>query len=73
MDRLTPRELIPDAFRTTAHRLPSGTVVIVQESDSGIAQTIIVPGPYVKAFIDGVWHTFSDETMREAVREAAKP
>lgn len=49
------RELIPDAFRTTAHRLPSGSVVIVQDGDTGM-QTIIVPAHYIKAFCEGVYH-----------------
>lgn len=49
-----PRELIPDAYRTTAHRLASGSVVITQSGESG-DQIIIIPPGYIKAFCDGVY------------------
>jgi hypothetical protein len=51
---MNARELIPDAFRTTVQRLPSGSVVITQSGDAG-DQTVIVPPQYIKVFCDGVY------------------
>ena len=46
--------LIPDAFLLTAKRLPSGTVVLVQDADKG-QQTIIIPPQFVAAVCQGIY------------------
>ena len=46
--------LIPDAFLLTAKRLPSGTVVLVQDADNG-QQTIIIPPQFVAAVCQGIY------------------
>ena len=55
-DNLNRREIIPDAWRTTTARTPTGAVVIEQAGDIG-PQTIIIPAVWVRAFIEGFYRT----------------
>ena len=53
--------LIPDAFLLTARRLPSGTVVLVQDADEG-QQTIIIPPQFVHAVCQGIYDVSIERT-----------
>ena len=54
------REIIPDAWRTTAARTPTGSIVIEQAGELG-PQTLVIPAIHVRAFIEGVYRVSSDD------------
>ena len=56
MEKLTRRELIPDAWRTTAARTATGSIIIEQAGENGM-QTVIIPPQYVRVFVEGIYRT----------------
>lgn len=53
-ENASEREIVPDAFRVTAQRLATGSIVLRQTSDNGEA-IVIVPAQFVQAFCQGVY------------------